>query len=128
MRFRSPTDEPKRVALKSGHTAIIGPEWRELPELFHYQAMQEGCLRDDNLVVPVQAEVKAGEGASNQTVDYNTAYRQALITMITREEPADFTAASLPNINVVSKLCGFSAKKEDVLEVFRQLKEESAND
>ena len=128
MQFRSPTDEPIRIALLSGHTASVGPQWRELPEVFHHAAMTHGCERDDNHVVPEQKPVEAGKDAMHQTVDIDAKYRAALITMISRSQEGDFTAASLPNINTVSSLVGFAATKADVLRVFREMKEEAEKD
>lgn len=124
MRFRSRTDEPVRLALLSGHTAVVGRDWRELPPIFHADAYKAGCQAEDSAAVE-ETTVKPGPDAGNQVVDHDTAYRNALTTMVTRSEEGDFTAASLPNINVVSKLCGFTARKEDVLRVFRQMKEEA---
>lgn len=125
MLFRSPTNKPIRIALTSGHTATVGPEWRELPVLFHHHAMTSGCERSDNSVVPELTEVEPGPDAMNRVVDHDTAYRNALTAMIERDEEGDFTRDSLPNTNAVSKLCGFSARKEDVLRVFRAMKDEA---
>lgn len=125
MQFRSPTDEPIRIALLSGHTANVGREWRSLPEIFHHAAMTHGCERDDSRVVPVLKPVEAGKDAMHQTTDIDAKYRAALITMISRSQEGDFTAASLPNINTVSSLVGFAATKADVLRVFREMKEEA---
>lgn len=32
--WKSPTDEPIRVALLSGHTVVVGPDPREVPDFF----------------------------------------------------------------------------------------------
>jgi hypothetical protein len=125
MQFRSPTDEPIRIALLSGHTANVGPEWRSLPEIFHHAAMTHGCERDDSRVVPIQKPVEAGEEAMHQVTDIDAKYRAALITMLSRSQEGDFTTASLPNINTVSSLVGFAATKVDVLRVFREMKDEA---
>lgn len=123
--FRSPTDVPVRVALLSGQVALVGPEWRELPENMHADAVAQGCLRDNMLVSPPVVRPAAAAGAGGRIADADGAYRVALTTMIERDEEGDFTKDALPNINAVSKLCGFSARKEDVLRVFREMKAES---
>lgn len=124
MLFRSRNDVPVRLALLSGHTAVVGPEWRSLPAIFHAEAYRQGCQAQDSAEVQ-ETPIEPGPDASNQKPSPDDAYRQALTTMVGRSEEGDFTAASLPNINVVSKLCGFTARKEDVLRVFRQMKEEA---
>lgn len=121
MEFRSHLGEPVRLALDSGHITIVGAEWRELPEIFHRAATLAGCQRRDQAPPPDEIKRPAG----SEVVDHDTAYRAAIKTMLERNEDGDFTAASLPNINVVSKLCGFTARKEDVLETFRAMKAEA---
>lgn len=126
MRFRSPSDKPIRVATTDGHIAIIKKDWRELPEALHAEAVAKGAQQEGQPRPPLKpAPAKAGPNASNQVVDYDTAYREALTTMITRDTKGDFTRDALPNIAVVSKLCGFTAVKEDVLRVFREMKAEA---
>lgn len=128
MKFRSPGATPIRVALTSGHTAMVGPEWQELPSVFHYEAVRCGCHQEGQPEPPAQAAVENAPGAMNQVTDYDAAYRQALTTMLEREEDKDFTSAGLPNTNTVSQLCGFSARKEDVLRVYRAMVDEVDED
>lgn len=125
MRFRSPTDEPIRIALLSGHTAIVGPDWRELEPIFHRDAVANGCEREHAGAVPRTVAVQPSVAAAAKVESPEESYRRALTTMIQRDVEKDFTADSLPNINAVSKLCGFAARKEDVLRVFRQMKDEA---
>lgn len=47
MKFRSPDGKDKRVALLTGHTAIIGSEWRELEPQFHSGAYAAGCISEN---------------------------------------------------------------------------------
>ena|SRR5690348_13778412 len=128
MQFRSPNDNPIRLALTSGHSAIVSREWRELPEILHHAALSAGCECDQEHIVPKRVEVESGPDAMNRVVDHDGEYRKALAVMIERNEEGDFTGADLPNINVVSKLCGFSARKEDVLRVFRAMSAEAASE
>ena len=127
MQFRSPHGDDIRIALTSGHVAIVGGEWRELPELFHYDAVLNGCERSDQPPMPGKVDVVADPNAMNRIADHDSAYREALATMVMRDVASDFTKDHLPNVNAVSRLCGFSAKKEDVLRVFRAMKEETAS-
>jgi hypothetical protein len=128
MQFRSPTSEPIRLALLSGHIAVIGQDWRELPEIFHSHAVKAGAERNDGKgPPPIMRPVRAGEDAIRGSIDYDTAYRDALKTMVTRSAAGDFTGASQPNIKVVSKLVGFSANREEVYRVFKAMKAEAEN-
>lgn len=125
MRFRSPTAKPIRVALTNGHVAIIKNQWRELPETLHEAAVQAGAEREGQGKPPVRKPIVAAANAMGRVTDYDTAYREALTTMISRDVKGDFTKDSLPNVAAVSKLCGFAAVKEDVLRVFREMKAEA---
>lgn len=125
MEFRSPNGADIRIALLSGHTAIVGAEFRELAPIFHRAAVAAGCERRDQPPPPAEAPVLPSTEAMHRTVTPDAALRGAITTMLEREVKGDFTADSLPNTNVVSKLCGFSARKEDVLRVFRAMKDEA---
>jgi len=129
MRFRNPEvgSPPIRVPLLSGHVALIGNEWRELPEIFHVEAVRRGAEREDRADIPYPqaVQVQAGPDAMSQTVGEDAHYRQAITAMLIRSVDGDFTGDGLPNTNVVSKLCGFRAVKEDVLRVFRAMKAEA---
>lgn len=126
MRFRSPTAEPIRVASTNGHVAIIKKEWRELPETLHEAAVKAGAQQEGQPKPPAKPKpAVASANASNQVANYDSAYREALTTMISRDVKGDFTKDSLPNIAAVSKLAGFAAVKEDVLRVFREMKAEA---
>lgn len=125
MRFRSPTGKPIHVATIQGHAARVTDKWRELPALLHDAAIQAGCEQEGKGKPPPKVPNVAGPGAMNQVADTDGEYRQALTTMISRDTKGDFTRDSLPNIAVVSKLCGFTAVKEDVLRVFREMKAEA---
>lgn len=126
MKFRSPNSEPIRLSTTSGHAAIVTSEWRELPEILHLVALSSGCECDQERMSAHPVEVKSGPDAMNRVVDADGEYRKALTVLIERNEEGDFTGANLPNINAVSKLCGFSARKEDVYRVFRAMSDEAA--
>lgn len=122
MKFRAPTAEPVHIALLSGHSAIVGPEWRELPPIFHAEALARRCEVDKGgVIAPKDVPVQPSDEAQNQVADVDQHYRKAIEQMLERSEEGDFTNDDLPNINVVSSLCGFRAVKEDVLRVFRDM-------
>ena len=45
MKFRSPSDEPVYVSLTNGHSAVIGTEFRELPDILHRKAREAAIVR-----------------------------------------------------------------------------------
>jgi hypothetical protein len=117
-----------RLALTSGHAAIVGPEWRELPAMFHQAALGAGCECDKEQFKAVHAEPQSTPEAAARPTSHDDVYRKALTTMLEREEEGDFNRDGLPNTNVVSKLCGMSARKEDVLRVFRAMQAEAGTE
>lgn len=124
MKFRSPNGADIRIATTSGHAAIIGAEWRELPEILHLLALSSGCECDQERISAKVVEPVTGEGAMNQT-DADADYRKAIAAMIERNQEGDFTGADLPNVKRVSNLCGFTANKEDVYRVYREMNAEA---
>ena len=46
-KFRSRTGEAVRLALLSGHVAIVGSEWEDLHERFFEMAYSRGCISED---------------------------------------------------------------------------------
>ena len=46
-RFKSTTGKDVRVALTSGHVAIIGTQWVELHPRFFSLAYANGCISED---------------------------------------------------------------------------------
>ena len=125
MLFRSPSNDPIHISTLSGHAAVIGPEWRELPEFLHHAALAAGAECDQERVVARKVEPASAPDAMAREADYDDVYRTALAKMIERNEDGDFTADGLPNTNIVSKLCGLSARKNDVLRVYRAMQAEA---
>ena len=121
MQFRSHATGGVTIHLPSGHAAHITKEWRELPEMFHEDAVRAGCERTDTPALPKRPARQVPKAPATEQ-DH---YRIAIATMLAREVDGDFTRDSLPNINAVSELCGFKAVKEDVLTVFREMKAEA---
>ncbi len=126
MQFRSPTDEPiKLISTAGGHSAIVGSYWRELPQNLHRLALAEGCECDQSRFKAVDVVPESSPEAVSKIVDYPGAYRAAIQVMLGRNEETDFTNAGPPDIRQVSKLCGFQARKEDVLQVWHAMVKEA---
>lgn len=125
MQFRHPIGV--RLASTSGHTAIVGPEFRDLPPVLHADAMAAGCECSDTKIDP-KASVQSSAEAKARPTNHDDVIREALELMLKRGEDGDFNRDNLPNTNVVSKLAGMSIRKEDALRVFRAMQAEAAAD
>lgn len=100
MKMRSPTETPIYVALTSGHTCVIGPEFIEVEPRFHRLAVAEGAVPEGterSVTVNPQAEATREE-----------LIVEAVKKMMDRNEPGDFTNDGRPNANNLSALVGFS--------------------
>lgn len=128
MKFRSPTGANLRIAIDTGHCAIIGADWRELPEILHLAALSAGCECDQERMSARKVEPESTREAAARPATHDDVYRRALATMLERSEDGDFKADGSPNLNVVSKVAGMSARKEDVLRVFRAMKAEAGTE
>ena len=129
MKFRSPTTAPIRVALLSGHTALIGPEWRELDPIFHRDALALGAQCDATEIDNPTVTPASSDEAKQAVTDTDTEIRKAIIEMLNRDEDGDFVASTgLPNLTVLQKMLGFRAEKEQVYAVFRAMKDEAGGE
>lgn len=126
MKFRSPTEKPIRVALLTGHVAIVGREWRELDPIYQREALALGAQADATTIENPDVVPEAGEEATRRETDGDDAIRKAIIKMLGREEDGDFVASTgLPNVKTVEKLVGFRVTKEQVHGIFREMKNEA---
>lgn len=127
MKFRSPTDNPIRVALLSGHTAIIGREWRELDPIFHRDALALGAQADATEIQNPSVKVAASEAGLAKVTDAESEIRKALIAMLERDQEGDFVASTgLPNLKALEKEVGFRPDKEQVYALYREMTAEAA--
>lgn len=125
MKFRAPSGEI-RVSNVFGHAAVVGAEWRCLPEVLHRDALAAGCICEQNVVETKPAKAETAPGVPQRVVDTERVIREALELMLARDEPGDTTADGTPNARTVSKLCGLNVSKEDVMAVFIAMKHEAA--
>ena len=134
--FRSKNQEHVHVADLSGHVAKVGPEWTELPEFLHALALQKGCI------TATDSEIKAAE-EERRTI--NTISRKEseeaprvsaqdqlydLLYDLSKSKNDDrslLTAAGAPNVEKVNKFLGYNHKREDVLGMWRKIKESERN-
>lgn len=126
--FRSPDEETIRVVTDTGHIALIGPEWRELPPIYHAAALKAGCECDQR-VVRVQKEASQASDKSTKRGDPEVLIERALKTMLEREQEGDFNDSNgEPSVDAVKKLAGINVKRAQITPVWRKLKAEAGAD
>lgn len=109
------------LSLLSGHSAKVGPEWRELPDMFYQEALVRGC-EVDKTVIETRKEVAPGTSdTATKTFDEAKLIREALELMKERGEAGDFTGSGNPNLNVVQSLVGFKATKDMVYPIWHEV-------
>lgn len=114
-----------RLALLSGHIAVVGKEWRPLHARFHQEALSKGC-QCDQTIIPDRPEINVQSSSDAVSpLDEKVAIRKAIITMAGRKEEGDFTSAGNPNLNALAKLTGFRVDKESMSEVWKELQDEA---
>lgn len=123
MKFRSPTPKPIKVDLLSGHTAIVTEEWRELPPIFHKEAIAQGCLSDNMTQEGVNATIERAAPA----FDRLKVIKEAIIEMLEEgeEDPkrheSNFTGAGLPDLRILGARVGFRVDKAEMMSVWAEL-------
>lgn len=123
MLFRHPAGV--RLALTSGHVEIVGPEWQDLHEMFHREALAAGCECDQNTIRTTTLQAPTASDAAVTPLDEAAGIRAALIRMVERNDDDDFTAAGTPNLKVLAKETGFKVNKTQALAVWHVLEEEA---
>lgn len=120
MKFRSGNDGEVRVATTAGHVAMVGPEWRELPEPLQSAALIAGCECDKGAVKAAPHITHPSKDAVDQG-DEKAHATKAIKALLKRNDEADFTVDGIPKVPAVSKEAGFTVTKGVVLEVWAEL-------
>lgn len=124
MRFRSPTPLPIKVDLLSGHTAIVSEEWRELPPIFHKEAIALGCLTDNMSQEGVNATIERAAPA----FDRLQVIKEAIIEMLKDGGEQNFTGAGLPDLRILGSKVGFRVDKAEMMSVWAELEKSAGAD
>lgn len=124
MKFRSRDEETKRVTDPAGHVALVGTEWRELPEILHARALECGCINSDQAKAFGFGTVKANVAKPEETVTLEEV-KNAMKEMLTSNTGDNFTASGMPNKNVLNKMCGGRVSVELYDTAFAELQAES---
>lgn len=126
MRFRHPTGV--RLTTQGGHITWVGPEWRELHADYHRTAMNLGCECDQAVVRTMEpAPAKPSENSVVHLAESDQ-IRKAMIAMIERNGPDDFTSGGTPNLTTLAKEIGFRPDKSTALEIWHAIKAEAISE
>ena len=124
MRFRSPSGD---IAVSNvfGHSAIVGADWIELPEVLHRDALAAGCECEQNHVVTKAPKAETSPDAPKRVLDEAQVIRETLELMVVRNEQGDFLGDGTPNAKAVAKLAGLNVRKEAVMNVWVAMQNEA---
>jgi hypothetical protein len=117
MKFKAPTEHPVHIALTSGHTCAIPgindePAGVEIDPMFHREAIARGAEPSG---VPVMTH-KPGSGPTRTDVITKT-----LQAMLDGSDEGDFKKDGTPDLNAVSRRCGFKVQREEVDAIYKEL-------
>lgn len=124
--YRNPngTGQIRVVVPETGHVALVGPEGKKLPSIYHNAAIAAGCECDAPTLKREDVKPQASPDAKTDKAPAER-IKDALKTMLERDVEGDFTKAGDPNLNVVSQLAGLRATRKDVGPIFAELKAEA---
>lgn len=120
MFLKSPRAEDIYVSLTSGHAIRIGPEGRDVPEMFRREAFAEGAI---------PADMKPQDFGSKDE-DPSDDSKAALLVdavkkMLEENNPDDFTGSGLPNRKKISALAGWSVSVQELSAAWEQVNKEA---
>jgi hypothetical protein len=119
MKFRSPTAEPIYVGLTTGHTCQIPPATDENPDgieieaRFRRAAIAEGAI---------PAGVPVLEAETSHVPTRTSVIDAALNAMADGNEASDFKRDGTPDMNAVTRRCGFKVSREEVDSAWAKIK------
>lgn len=124
--YRNPNGagEIRVVVAETGHVALVGPEGKQLPKIYHNAAIAAGCECDAPTLKREDVKTEASPDAKKAKPPA-ARIKDALKTMLERDVDGDFTNNGEPNLNVVSQLAGLRAMRKDVGPIFAELKAEA---
>ncbi|HSX21512.1 MAG TPA: hypothetical protein VLE97_01905 [Gaiellaceae bacterium] len=121
MRFRAPPEGADEIHVRTttGHAAVVGKEWRDLPENLHAHAIRAGC-EVDRTASAKDSTPKAAKGAE-KPLDDKTVIRGAIETLVKKGDADDFTTDGTPKVASVKAASGLNVGKDDVTAVWAEM-------
>jgi hypothetical protein len=121
MRLKSPTEATLSVCLTNGHGIRIGPEGRDVPEMFRRDALAAGAI---------PAEMSAADFETNEPPPPDDSKAALLINgikqILTENNPDDFTGSGLPNRKKLSAMVGWNVSAEELGAAWKVLQGDAA--
>ena len=119
MKLKSPTAEPISVALTNGHGIRIGPEGRDVPEMFRREAFAQGAILIDTDASDFEdpENTKADESKLDLLI---VGVKKMLV-----ENTDDFTGSGLPNRKVLSSIVGWNVSATELSVAWAKIQAES---
>jgi len=105
MRFKSRDGEEKRIALLNGQIAIVGKEWKELPDSMAAEAYAAGCISEGDIR-------DFSETGDVNLLSEKTKVKEAIKEMMASSDPTMFTKAGLPDRRILNNKVGFVVSTE----------------
>lgn len=123
MRLKSPTNHPISfgTANGSGHSMVLGPDGDDVPQMFIQSAFGAGAVPAD-----ADAEEFVSAPESQPGKSHMDLIKDAIKTMLEREDAGDFTASGLPDRRRLSKLVGLNVTAEDATIAWQALNNDTA--
>lgn len=117
LQFRSPDEKLVHVSSTFAQSAVVGPEWRELPASLHRLALEKGCISS------AMSEESINPSHATPRVDGVEERLRAVLIEI-RDNPGedDLTKAGIPNMNTLAKKVGYGINRDDALRVWAEVK------
>ena len=124
MKFKAPGEQPVYIAMLSGHSAVIGNEWRDLPLIMHRKALEEGCVSDNMDAATIAAKIESAIPEESR----HSILMGIVKNMMANPKEGDFTASDLPNLKRLSGTAGWSVSKEEMMQVVNAIANEPDHD
>lgn len=119
MQLKSPTITPIHVALTNGHAITIGPDGRDVPQMFIKDAFANGAI-------PAESDVEQFIAQEKNDTDPSTAEMLvAGVKKMLTENPDDFTGSGLPNRKVLSGIVGWNVSAQELEVAWAQVQAEA---
>lgn len=120
MRLKSPTEKPIHVALTSGHAIVVGPQARDVPQMFRREALAAGCVPEGVSAEDLDDSPPPAAGKDREAVLVG-----AIKRMLADDNATDFTASGLPKRNKLSSLAGWNVTAEELTAAWQVIEAEA---
>jgi len=126
--FKSLDGTNKRIALLTGHTIIIGPDWTPVHERFHPEAYSCGCISEDQVKnLGIEGATDSAAKTLNKMSLKKSDIRTAIIKLINENKIDAFTSGihgGKPKSSVLSEMIGTRVMNSERDAIWYKMQEE----